>query len=503
VRRKALAGVVGALLPVAVGIRAAGVPLSPFVLLAVGILVVVGAIIGLRLHAFLALVLAGLIVGGLTSRDQIEAHAAARNMPPAEAESLAAQSVGQRVGRAFGTTAGSIGILIALASVVGICLLESGAADKIVRSAVRVVGESRAAFGFSGAGFTLSMPVFFDTVFYLMIPLGKALAARTGRDYGLYIMAIAGGASIAHSLVPPTPGPLYVAAQLGVNVGAAIIAGVALGAVATAAGLAYSFWVNRRWPVPLRATAQASLADLRSLAQRDERTLPSLWLSLVPILLPVGLISGRAILDNHWGRTPAVVLGGWRSGVAWVFDNLGSGNVAMALAAAIGIVTLVRFRKRGQAEVIQSALASGGEIILITSAGGAFGAILQQTGVGEEIQRLSRAYDIAVLPLAFFVTALLRTAQGSATVAMFTAVAMFVGLADPATLGFHPVYLACVIGFGSKLFSWMNDSGFWVVGRMSGMTAEETLRSFSLQLVVMGVVGLAFTMLAARIFPLV
>jgi GntP family gluconate:H+ symporter len=274
--------------------------LSPFVLLAMGIFVIVGAILGLRLHAFLALILAALIVGGLTGTEQIEAHARARNLSEAEAERLASQSVGERVGRAFGSTAGNIGVLIALASVVGICMLESGAADKIVRSAIRVVSEPRAAFAFSGAGFTLGIPVFFDTVFYLMIPLGKALAARTGRDYGLYVMAIAGGASIAHSLVPPTPGPLYVADQLKVSVGVAIIVGTLLGALATAAGLAYSFWANRRWPVPLRESAQASLADLQALAQRDERTLPSLSLALAPILLPVVLISGNAVLDHLW-----------------------------------------------------------------------------------------------------------------------------------------------------------------------------------------------------------
>jgi GntP family gluconate:H+ symporter len=500
---RALPGVAGAALILAIGFRTAGVSLSPFALLAVGILVVVAGILSLRLHAFLALVLAGLVVGGLTASDQIAAHAQARNMPAAEVERLASQSVGERVGRAFGNTAGSIGILIALASVVGICLLESGAADKIVRSAVRLVGERRAPFAFSGAGFTLGMPVFFDTVFYLMVPLAKALAARTGRDYGLYVMTMAGGASIAHSLVPPTPGPLYVAAQLKVNMGAAIIAGTLLGAVATVAGLAYAFWVNRRWQVPLRATAEVSLADLRGLAGRDEGTLPSFWLSLLPILLPVGLISGAAALDYLWGRAPAGELAAWQSGVRWAFDRLGNSNVAMALATAVALVTLVRFKKGDHAGVVQSALASGGEIILITAAGGAFGAILQQTGVGEEIQRLSRAYAIPVLPLAFFVTALLRTAQGSATVSMFTAVAMFAGAADPATLGFHPVYLACVIGFGSKVFSWMNDSGFWVVGKMSGMTPGETLRSFSLQLVVMAAAGLASTMLAARLFPLV
>lgn len=494
----AAAGVVAA-----IAVRASGFTVSPFALLGLGILVVVAGIISLRLHAFLALVLAGMIVGGLTSADQIVAHARARHMLAADAERLATQSVGERVGRAFGGTAGSIGILIALASVVGICLLESGGADRIVRSALRLVGERRAGLAFSGAGFTLGIPVFFDTVFYLTVPLAKALAARTGRDYGLYIMTVAGGASIAHSLVPPTPGPLYVAAQLKVSMGAAIIAGTVLGALATLAGLAYCYWVNRRWPVPLRATADVSLADLKALAGRDERSLPSLAVALLPILLPVGLIAGDATLDYLWGSASVLELGPWRSALRLVFDRFGNGNVAMAVAAAVALAMLVRFKKEGRGALVQSALASGGEIILITSAGGAFGAILQHTGVGEEIQRLSHAYAIPVLPLAFFVTALLRTAQGSATVSMFTAVAMFAGVADPATLGFHPVYLACVIGFGSKVFSWMNDSGFWVVGKMSGMTPGETLRSFSLQLVVMGFAGLALTMLAARLFPLV
>jgi len=483
--------------------RAAGVTLSPFFLLGVGILVVVTAILRLRLHAFLALVLAGMIVGALTSSDQVADHARARNMSAPEAARLASQSVGERVGRAFGNTAGSIGILIALASVVGICLLESGAADKIVRSAIRAVGEARAAFAFSGAGFTLAIPVFFDTVFYLMVPLGKALAARTGRDYALYVMTIAGGASIAHSLVPPTPGPLYVADQLRVNVGAAIVVGAILGGLATIAGLAYAFWANRRWPVPLRESASLSLADLKALAARDEKTLPPLWLALLPILLPVVLISGNAALDYLWGRAPADEVAAWQAGLQGFFERLGNSNVAMAVATGLALLTMVRYKQGDRASVIQAALAGGGEIILITAAGGAFGAILQQTGVGEEIQRLSRAHDLPVLPLAFFATALLRTAQGSATVAMMTAVPMFVGIADPAHLGFHPVYLACVIGFGSKVFSWMNDSGFWVVGRMSGMTPPETIRSFSFLLVVMAAAGLPLTMLAARLFPLV
>src|SRR5207247_519878 len=108
-----------------------------------------------------------------------------------------------------------------------------------------------------------------------------------------------------------------------------------------------------------------------------------------------------------------------------------------------------------------------------------------------------------VLPIAFLVTAFVRGAQGSATVAMITAAGMFAGMATKEQLGFNPVYLALVIGCGSKLFSWMNDSGFWIIGRTSGMTEKETLRSFSVQLMIEGTVGMLVVLLLSRVMPMV
>ena len=136
-------------------------------------------------------------------------------------------------------------------------------------------------------------------------------------------------------------------------------------------------------------------------------------------------------------------------------------------------------------------------------AGGAFGTMLKDTGIGDVLADLSKRYAIPVLPLAYLLTAFIRTAQGSATVSMFTAIGMLASLADPATLGFHPVYLALAIGFGSKPFSWMNDSGFWVVSRMSGMTPVETMRNFSTLITVDSLLGIILTMAAAKMFPLV
>jgi len=480
--------------------------IDPLWLMLIGMIVVLGGILKLRLHAFLALILGAIIVGSLTAKPALRQFAQNKNLTAAETEALIQQSVGERVAGAFGRTCTKIGILIAMASIIGKFLLESGAAERIVRSLLKWLGEKRAPCAFLGSGFLLGMPVFFDTVFYLMIPLGKAMGIRVGRNYGLYIMAIVAGATMTHSLVPPTPGPLFVAGELSVNIGLMIIGGIVVGMFTVSAGYLYALWANRKWPIPVRDTADISVADLRSMTEKDEATLPPFWLSILPIVLPVLLIAGGTFFDS-WAKTqsPITTTRWWRS-IAVLIDNVGNPNVALTISAAIALVTFVwqhRDHKKNIKAFLQNALSSGGLIILITSAGGAFGGILQQTGIGYRIQELATSYQIAVLPLAFFVTAIVRTAQGSATVAMITAVGILGGLAGTGQLGFHPLYLALVIGCGSKLIPWMNDSGFWVICKMSGMTEGETLKTCSIMMTLMGIVGLLVIMILARLFPLV
>jgi GntP family gluconate:H+ symporter len=564
--------------------------MNPFWILLIGMVVVVGGVLALRLHAFLALVLGALVVAWLTpgryvtryaageaaratgwtvlsvqdgtppvatlkaGRKQLEAgarllalrptgdgyrHVATLRVTSPDAsppladvvffttppepgpgdlliephqrpavDKAAAQTIGERVGEGFGRTVTEIGILIAMAAIVGQTLLESGAAERIVASARRVLGDDRAGLAFLASGYVLGIPVFFDTVFYLLIPLGKVMRLRSGRDYTLYVLCIVAGATMTHSLVPPTPGPLFVAAELHAGVAQMIIGGMFVSAAAAAAGYAYAKWANRRWDVPLRAAAggpgaapvdpeQAAAARAGEQAARDEaaaagRNLPPLWLSLAPILLPVVLISVSAALGE-----PAP---------AWV-KTLGEKNLSLSIAAAIGLLMVAR-QNRDRSKLAASvgeALASAGVIILITAAGGAFGYVLRQTDIASEIKDLLPATRLALLPLAFLVTTLVRTAQGSATVAMITAAGIFSPIAagGAAALGFHPVYLALAIGCGSKPVMWMNDSGFWIIGKMSGFTEAETLRTATVMMAVMGVAGLAATMLAAWLLPLV
>ena len=489
--------------------------------------VVIGGGLWLRLHAFVALIGGALVVASLATPDAIKQSVMndtriekdirkqatnrlgqddsnltnlVQELHKTKAKHTASQSVISRVTGAFGKACGSLGILIAMAAIIGKCLLDSGGAERIIRSALGLLGEKRAPLAFTGSGFLLGTPVFFDTVFYLMIPLGKALAMRFRENYGLYIMTIVAGATMAHSLVPPTPGPLFVADQLDVDLGLMIIMGLVVGSVACATGYVYAKFVNRhkKWHVPLRDSADSPLAKLEEIVQRDDKSLPPLGLALLPVLLPIVLIAGNTILEELVAEPPV--------GLATFLSVVGDRNIALIISAIIAL-GLLALQKRGDKQAlfdsVQSALASGGVVILITAAGASFGTMLQQTNIAASIRELAEQYKITglmVLPMVFLVTAVVRTAQGSATVSMITSVGIFAGMA--ATLPFHPVYLAMAIGCGSKPFPWMNDSGFWVINRMSGMTIGETIRSVSFLMTAMAIDGLIAVMLLAWLFPM-
>lgn len=457
---------------------------NPLLILAIGIVTVVGMIIVLRVNAFIALITAALLVSLLSPGDW--------------------GGKMERVAASFGGFVGRIGIVIAMAAVIGKCLMDSGAADRIVRSFVRVLGERRAPEALCGASFVLAVPVFFDTVFYLMVPLARSLWRTTRKNYMLYILAIATGGVVTHGLVPPTPGPLVMAANLGFDIGTMILVGAMIGAPAAVVGLVGARLFNRWQPVPCRPYAGEEEAP-----PLGDEELPGLAISLAPILLPVLLISGKtiskALVESYQSAAPAALLR-----AADVAALLGDANLALLISGALAMAVLKRSRglSLGQlAKSAETALMSGGVIILITSAGGAFGEMLKMAGVGQSVENLfaqnSFSTGTIMLLIGFLVAALLKIAQGSSTVAMITTSAMMASMgASAEMLGFHPVYLATAIAGGSLVCSWMNDSGFWIVARMSALSETETLKSWTVLLVVIGVAILGFTFVAANLLPL-
>ncbi|MDP9175196.1 MAG: GntP family permease [Planctomycetota bacterium] len=417
--------------------------------------------------------------------------------PATEVSALATsrQTIGQRIAEGFGKTATDIGILIAMAAVLGQTLMESGAAERIVLSLRNAVGDSRASLAFLISGFVLAALVLSDTTFYLLIPLAQVMRVRSGRDYTLYILSIAAGAVMTHSLVPPAAGPVFVATELHVNLALMILGGAIVGAIAASAGYLYALWANRRWDIPLRGAVGVSKEELERISTRDESTLPPLWLALTPIVLPVILIAAGAVAgqsgQSNWIR---------------MLNTLGEKNVALTLAAAIGLLMVWKQRDslttNATSPAVGQALASAGVMILIISAGGAFGYVARQTDIAAMAKDMLPTSKLALLPIAFLLTAAIRTAQGSAMVSMITATGIVAPIAVAGALGYHPLYLALAIGCGSKPFPWMNDAGFWIIGRMSGMTESETLKTVSVMMVIMGVVGLLATLMGAWLLPL-
>jgi GntP family gluconate:H+ symporter len=440
----------------------------------------------------------------LTSQTQIYDYAIQSNMSEAGATALSMQTIGARLSNAFGNTVGKIGILILLASIIGTSLMKSGGAERIIRSLMNVVGEKKASLAFLSGSFVLGIPVFFDTVFYLMIPLVKSMGVRSPKKFSLYLMCAIAGGVMAHSLVPPTPGPLYVAKALGVDIGVMMVGGLSVGIFVTLCGYVYALWANKRWDLPMRNTPDITIDEIKQNASVEDKDLPGLWLSLLPIVLPILLITGSTYLGMVVDPKSAGV-SNFELSLLNTFKVIGDSNIALFISAAIALYLMWSRLKDASAfeKNISESLMGAGMIILITSAGGTFGQMLQQTGIGVMIGELAHGYQTAILPLAFLIAVVVRTAQGSATVAMVTAIGVMNGFSSEGGFGFHPVYMAIAVGCGSKIFPWMNDSAFWIITKMSGMEEKETIRFFSYLLTFMGLGGLVAVMVLSNLFPFV
>jgi GntP family gluconate:H+ symporter len=450
--------------------------MNPLVILLIGVVVIIGMVIILRVNAFIALITSAMVVSLLS--------------PGEWADKIT------RAAEAFGTVTGKIGIVIALAAVIGKCLMDSGAADRIVRSFLKALGEKRSSWALMGSGFVLSVPVFFDTVFYLLVPLARSLWRRTRKNYLLYVMAIVAGAGVTHTLIPPTPGPLFMASELNIDLGLMIGVGFLIGLPTAALGLVVCKLINRRMEIQMRPYAgQAEPEPL------DDDQLPKFWISFAPIILPVILISMKTVTNALVKDTP----------MAQIAAVLGNPNLALLLSAALAMFVLVRKRKLSFKELAartETALMSGGVIILITAAGGAFGAMLGKTGIEDWLKNLLGGQDqtvgLVMLLIAFGVAVVMKFAQGSGTVSMMTTASMFAAMGvSSKMLGCNPVYLAMAIGSGSLVGDWMNNSGFWIFARMSVLTETETLKSWTILTAALGLIGLGFTLLLAYLLPMV
>jgi len=470
---------------------------DPLFILLCGMLTVVGMIVFLRVNAFLSLLAAALVVSFLT---------------PLEPGQYWDDNI-KNICNAFGVMTGRVGILIAMGAIVGKCMLDSGAADRIVQYIIQLFGQRLVPAALLTGGFVLSIPMFYDTTFYLLVPIVRSVYKQLQTNYIFCLTAVGFGATLSHTLIPPTPGPIAVAETLGVPYGSMMIVALMVGSLTALPALGIAYLMNRILPKPDIHFEDEMLSPGDTLPKATEtETRPGLFWSFAPIVVAVVLIAMQTTLEMLEKAGLLV----WNENF-FVLQNLlrllGDPRFAMTLAAITAMLVLQRVRKLSLASLgkqVEAALIGGGIIILITAAGGAFGETLRQAGIGERIQELCQGESeagmsgVAILLLAFGTAALIKTAQGSSTVAIITTAGIFAGVLDAnsSPLPFNLAYLAVTIGLGSCVTGWMNDSGFWLFSRMGGIKETDALKTWTFGLVLLGLVGLCMVLLLSWLVPL-
>ena len=452
--------------------------MHPILILLVSMAAVFLLIIRWKVNAFAALILSAVLIGLLSPH-------------------VAVEEIMGAVTEAFGGLVGRIGVAIAMAAVIGQCLMESGGAEKITRRFVAWLGEKYSSFSMVISGYILSIPVFHDTVFYLLVPLARSMSMRMGgRNYLLYTLAIGAGGVTTHIFVPPTPGPLAMAETLSIDLGIVIIIGLMVAVPAALACWAYAWWIDRKLQIPIREAPGLSLEELKLVANRPESELPSFFSSLLPIAIPVVLITANTVSNTFFPGTT----------LSSVTAFLGNPNLALMLAAAAALGLLASHKGIGLRELAkptEEAIKSAGLNILNTAGGGAFGRMLVKAEVGTVLGQYAEQVGLPLMLLGFGVSMLFRIAQGSATTAMITTAEILAPLIIATPPGYHAVYILTAIGSGSIVGGWMNDSGFWVFKTMTGLTEVEALQTKTVSLFALGGAGLLASWVGATFFPLV
>jgi len=474
---------------------------DPLFILLCGILTIIVMIVFLRVNAFLSLVVAGVVVSFLA---------------PLEDGQYWDQNI-RDVCAAFGMMAGRVGILIAMGAIVGKCMLDSGAADRIIRSIIALLGQRLIPAALLKGGFIVSIPVFYEATFYLLVPIVRGVYKQLKKNYIFCLMAVGLGATLTHTLVPPTPGPIAVAETLHVPLGTMMIVSLMVAALTAIPAFFIAYIMDKILPNPTisypdEVNSPDEVAPQEEMETTEPKNCPNLFWSFAPIVLPVVLIAMQTTA-LALERAGTIV---WSDNFLWLQNLLrllGEPNFALMLAAFVAMFVLFRTRNLSFATLgkhIEPAVAGAGMIILIVASGGAFGETLRQAGIGERLRDLTQGgggetSGIAILLLAFGTAAIIKTAQGSSTVAIITTASIIAGMLfadDAPVLPFNTAYVAVAIGLGSCVTGWMNDSGFWIFCRMGGIKETDALKTWTVGLVLLGLSGLLIVLVLSWLLPM-
>ncbi|QFT90796.1 High-affinity gluconate transporter [Bacillus sp. THAF10] len=404
------------------------------------------------------------------------------------ASGMALDETIRAVGSGFGGLLGAIGIPIGFGVILGQLLSDSGGAYNIAHTLVKKTSKEKAVYAIGLSAFILSIPVFYDVTFVILIPLGIALAKETNKPIPYIVGAIAIGAGAAHTLVPPTPNPLAATSILNFDLGLMMMFGVVLGLLAAFVAMKLYFAIlNRGLWKPEKDEIELVTTDESSMVKEKA---PGFLLALVPILLPMLLILLGTVAQATLEEVPTVI--------TFLSDRIIALLVGVLAAYLIASKSLNKVERDKSSSV---AMKNAGIVLLVTGAGGAFGSVIGATGIGDALVNSFADGSQSVWMIIFmtyFISCILKVAQGSGTVASITTMTIMAGVASGTDI--HGLWVAMAALAGGISIGHVNDSGFWVTTNLSGLSVSGGLKTYTLSLAFVSVLILAISVVGAYIF---
>jgi gluconate:H+ symporter, GntP family len=387
---------------------------------------------------------------------------------------LPAKTIVNTIQQGFGNTMASIGFLIILGAIIGIALDRTGGTLSIARFILSKTGEKRSAQALGITGFITGLPIFCNAGFIILSGLSKSLSSKS--KLAMPFMATVLGCSLysVHCLIPPHPGVLAASGLIKVNIGYLIVIGTLFAIPGSIAAYFWSKWITKGKEYP-------AARELEAEARLSEENLPSAFLSFLPIVVPLLLIALKSLIF--------MIDKGGQSLISRLFVI--PGEPIFALSIGVVLVMLLTKNKSiaSMNSIFSEAIVKAGPILIVTAAGGMFGMVIQATGTGESMGKLLAGTSIGIL-VPFLIAAVMKTAQGSSTVAIITTASFVAPMLSMLGLDseWGRIFAMLSMGAGSMVVSHANDSYFWVVANFSEIDPDATLKVYSSSTLIMGLV---------------
>lgn len=448
---------------------------SLIVAFVIAIIVMIVAISRYKLHPFLSIMGVSLLLGLVAGIPLVNTVVDGKTV----------QGLVNVVGAGFSGTFTSIGIVIILGALIGSILEKTGAALKLADIVIKIVGKKRPALAMELMGWVVSIPVFCDSGFVILNPIRKSLVKRTKISSVTMTVALSAGLYISHVFIPPTPGPIAAANSLGIGSNMLLVMG--MGALVSifplCAGYMFANYIGKSVKAADDVSSDEVVASYEELVKAYGK-LPSSFNSLAPIIVPILLMALGSVS----------AMAGWKGSLANVLGFLGTPVMALTVGTLFGIYQLASANKLQEFyDLTNDTLKTVGPILFVTAAGGVLGKIIAVSGMVGYITANAEVLETIGIFFPFILAAILKTAQGSSTVAITTTAGILAPLMS--VLGLDTPVLAALtvmaIGAGAMTVSHANDSYFWVVTNFGEMTPDNGYKTQTVCTLVMGLASMA------------